>query len=38
MLYEVITDGIDALMKIIENRGGVATGNIYNIGNPRNIV
>lgn len=31
-----IADGIDALMKIIENRGGIATGRIYNIGNPRN--
>ena len=29
-----IDDGIDALMKIIENKDGVATGKIYNIGNP----
>jgi len=34
--FTYVDDGIDALMKIIENRGGVATGNIYNIGNPRN--
>lgn len=31
-----IDDGIDALMKIIENKDGVASGNIYNIGNPAN--
>lgn len=31
-----IDDGIDALMKIIENKDGVATGQIYNIGNPAN--
>jgi len=31
-----IDDGIDALMKIIANPGGIATGKIYNIGNPRN--
>ena len=34
--FTYVDDGIDALMKIIENRGGVATGKIYNIGNPRN--
>jgi nucleoside-diphosphate-sugar epimerase len=34
--FTYIDDGIDALMKIIENRGGVATGRIYNVGNPRN--
>jgi nucleoside-diphosphate-sugar epimerase len=34
--FTYIDDGIDALMKIIENRGGVASGRIYNIGNPRN--
>ena len=34
--FTYIDDGIDALMKIIENRNGVASGNIYNIGNPRN--
>jgi nucleoside-diphosphate-sugar epimerase len=31
-----ISDGVDALMRIIENRAGVATGRIYNIGNPAN--
>ena len=34
--FTYIDDGIAALMKIIENKGGVATGKIYNIGNPRN--
>jgi len=34
--FTYIDDGIDALMKIIENRDGVASGRIYNIGNPRN--
>jgi nucleoside-diphosphate-sugar epimerase len=29
-------DGIAALMKIIENKNGVASGQIYNIGNPSN--
>ncbi|WP_018912044.1 bifunctional UDP-4-keto-pentose/UDP-xylose synthase [Thiomonas sp. FB-6] len=31
-----IDDGIDALMRIIENPSGVASGQIYNIGNPAN--
>jgi nucleoside-diphosphate-sugar epimerase len=31
-----ISDGIDALMKIIENRDGCASSKIYNIGNPAN--
>ena len=34
--FTYIDDGIDALMKIIENRNGVASGRIYNIGNPAN--
>ncbi len=34
--FTYIDDGIDALMKIIDNRDGVASGRIYNIGNPRN--
>jgi nucleoside-diphosphate-sugar epimerase len=34
--FTYIDDGIAALMKIIDNRGGVASGKIYNIGNPRN--
>jgi nucleoside-diphosphate-sugar epimerase len=31
-----IDDGIDALMKIIDNKNGAASGKIYNIGNPVN--
>jgi nucleoside-diphosphate-sugar epimerase len=31
-----IDDGITALLTIIENPGGVASGQIYNIGNPAN--
>jgi nucleoside-diphosphate-sugar epimerase len=34
--FTFIDDGIDALMKILENAGGVADGKIYNIGNPVN--
>ncbi len=34
--YTYIDDGIDALMRILENEGGVATRRIYNIGNPEN--
>jgi nucleoside-diphosphate-sugar epimerase len=34
--FTYIDDGIAALMKIIENRDGIATGKIYNVGNPRN--
>ena len=34
--FTYIDDGIDALMKIIANPKGVASGKIYNIGNPRN--
>jgi len=34
--FTYIDDGISALMKIIENKEGVATGKIYNIGNPAN--
>jgi nucleoside-diphosphate-sugar epimerase len=34
--FTYVDDGIDALMKIMENRSGVATGKIYNIGNPAN--
>ena len=32
-----ISDGISALMQIIENKDGVASGKIFNIGNPGNI-
>ena len=34
--FTYIDDGIDALLRIIDNRDGVATGKIYNIGNPEN--
>jgi nucleoside-diphosphate-sugar epimerase len=34
--FTYIDDGIDALMRIIENAGRVASGQIYNIGNPAN--
>jgi nucleoside-diphosphate-sugar epimerase len=36
--FTYIDDGIDALMAIIANKGGIATKNIYNIGNPRNNI
>lgn len=34
--FTYIDDGIDALMRIIENRDGAASGKIYNVGNPAN--
>ena len=34
--FTYVTDGIDALMKIIANPDGIASGKIYNIGNPQN--
>ena len=34
--FTYIDDGINALMAIIANEGGIATGKIYNIGNPVN--
>src|SRR6188474_2664436 len=34
--FTYVDDGIAALMKIIENKAGVATGRIYNVGNPKN--
>ena len=34
--FTYIDDGIAALMQIIANSGGIATGKIYNIGNPVN--
>ena len=34
--FTYIDDGIAALVKIIENPAGIASGRIYNIGNPRN--
>jgi nucleoside-diphosphate-sugar epimerase len=36
--FTYIDDGIDALMAIIANKGGIASGKIYNIGNPRNNI
>jgi nucleoside-diphosphate-sugar epimerase len=34
--FTYVDDGIDALMRIIDNKDGMATGKIYNIGNPSN--
>lgn len=34
--FTYLEDGIDCLMKIIENRDGCADGGIFNIGNPEN--
>ena len=34
--FTYIDDGIAALLKIIDNKDGIATGKIYNIGNPAN--
>jgi nucleoside-diphosphate-sugar epimerase len=34
--FTYVDDGIEALMRIIENPEGVASGKIYNIGNPVN--
>jgi nucleoside-diphosphate-sugar epimerase len=34
--FTYIDDGIAALMKIIENKDGIASGRIYNVGNPKN--
>jgi nucleoside-diphosphate-sugar epimerase len=34
--FTYVDDGIDALVRIIANEGGVASGKIYNIGNPSN--
>ena len=34
--FTYIDDGVSALMKMIENRNGIATGKIYNVGNPIN--
>ena len=34
--FTYVDDGIDALMTIIANRDGIASGRIYNIGNPAN--
>jgi nucleoside-diphosphate-sugar epimerase len=34
--FTYIDDGIDALVRIIANKDGIASGKIYNIGNPAN--
>jgi nucleoside-diphosphate-sugar epimerase len=34
--FTYIDDGIDALIKIIANKDNIASGKIYNIGNPKN--
>uniref|UniRef100_E6QQT0 Fused UDP-L-Ara4N formyltransferase UDP-GlcA C-4'-decarboxylase n=1 Tax=mine drainage metagenome TaxID=410659 RepID=E6QQT0_9ZZZZ len=34
--FTYIADGISAMMKIIDNVDGIASGKIYNIGNPHN--
>ena len=34
--FTYIDDGVSALLKIVANRDGVASGKIYNIGNPAN--
>jgi len=34
--FTYVDDGIDALMKIIENKNSIAARKIFNIGNPRN--
>ena len=34
--FTYVDDGIDALIKIIKNKNGIASGKIYNIGNPNN--
>lgn len=34
--FTYLDDGIECLMKIVENRGGVCDGQIFNIGNPDN--
>ncbi len=34
--FTYIDDGVDALMRMIANEGGIASGKIYNVGNPAN--
>lgn len=34
--FTFISEGIDCLMRIIQNPAGVASGKIYNVGNPKN--
>jgi nucleoside-diphosphate-sugar epimerase len=34
--FTFVSEGIDCLLRIIQNPGGVASGKIYNVGNPHN--
>jgi nucleoside-diphosphate-sugar epimerase len=34
--FTYVEDGIDALVRIIDNKNGIASGKIYNVGNPVN--
>jgi nucleoside-diphosphate-sugar epimerase len=36
--FTYIDDGVDCLMRIIENEGGAASRRIFNVGNPKNNV
>jgi len=36
--FTFIDDGVDALLRIIENKGGCASRQIFNLGNPKNNV
>jgi len=36
--FTFIDDGVDALLRIIENKGGKASRQIFNLGNPKNEV
>lgn len=36
--FTYIDDGVEALLRILANRGGAADGRIFNIGNPKNDV
>lgn len=36
--FTYISDGVEALMRILENAGGAADGQIFNIGNPANDI
>jgi nucleoside-diphosphate-sugar epimerase len=36
--FTYISDGIDCLMRILENRKGAADGGIFNVGNPANDI
>jgi nucleoside-diphosphate-sugar epimerase len=36
--FTYISDGIDCLMRILENPGGAADGGIFNVGNPANDI